>query len=334
MVWKSKKRTSERKWQKRAHAGYTEYRYGVAKKPTLPQVFKGADRTSAINQIMDVLHDWRDSPFENEGEARHSVRSGLCLKGSPWGAADHEAAGLLSEAFGRMGITRPTWEEAQRWYTEPQENCRGCGRTLMGEVKNGIRIMFCSTECANLAWKNIEVRRSADKTYSAIYRAALRFRFNPVPCKECSREFRPRSEGQQFCSQECVQASLRTLGEISCRHCSSFFQPKTSQTKFCSQQCYFDHSRAQEVALKCDLCGIDFTGAPRKKAGVFCCNKHAVAAAQIKKKSRIAFDAGRVYKPVGPHREYALRLIEEYKRRDNVIYLTAEIFDTWFKRAA
>lgn len=334
MAWKSKKRTAERKWQKRAHAGYTEYRYGTAKAPSLPQVFRGNARISAINQIMDVLDDWRNSPFENEGDVRHGVRSGLCLKGFSWGIADHEAAALLSEAFGRKGNARPTWEEAQRWYTEPQENCRACGKLLMGAVKNGTRIMYCSTECANLAWKSVEVRRSADKTYSAIYRAALRFRFNPVPCKECSREFRPRHEGQQLCSYVCAQASLRTLEEVSCEHCMTIFRPKTIETKFCSQRCYFEHSRAQKVALICDLCAIDFIGTPRKKAGTFCCNEHAKAAAQIKKKAKAAADAGRVYRPMGPHREYALRMIEEYRRPTNVIYLTAEIFDSWFKAAA
>lgn len=337
MAWKKKKQTPEGKWQKRAHAGYTAYRYGEkTKKPTLPQVFKGEARKSAINQIMDALDDWRNSAFENEGSVHHGIRSALCLKGESWEVSNHEAVALVAEAFGRLGCSRPTWEEAQRWYTEPQENCRSCGTPLIGATKNGSRLMYCSTECARLAMRGVEVRKSADRTYGAIYRAMLRFQFSPTPCAHCSRDFLPRSENQRLCSIECQRLSRRTIDEVTCHHCKEPFRPKTLTTdaKFCCAECRWSHTRLQQSSRMCELCGVEFIGTQGTRGAMYCCNVHGKAASQIRKKVQAAIDASRIYKPIGPHREYALRMIEAYTKPSNVIYLTAEVFDSWFKIAA
>ncbi|MDR6101026.1 hypothetical protein QE369_001204 [Agrobacterium larrymoorei] len=333
MAWGNKKRN----WQKRSHAGYAEYRYGgKTKKPTLPQVFKGEVRKAAINEVMDALDDWRNSPFEHEGAVHHGLRSALCLKGLPWAVSDHEAVALVAEAFGRLGHARPSWEEAQRWYTEPQENCRGCGAPLLGEVKNGSRLMYCSTECARMAMRDIERKGSADRTYGAIYRAMLRFQFSPIACGHCKRDFLPRRADQRLCSLECQRLSRRTIDEVTCQHCEKPFRPKTLATavKFCSAECRWSHTRSQQSIRNCELCGIEFLGTQGTRAAIYCCDAHGKAASQIRKKVHAAIDSGRVYKPVGPHREYALRMMESSKKPSNVIYLTPEVFDGLFKLAA
>ncbi len=331
------KRNKKRNWQKHAHAGYTAYRYGEkTKKPTLPQVFKGAVRKTAINDIIDALDDWRNSPFENEGAVHHGLRSALCLKGLSWTISNHEAVALLAEAFGRMGCARPSWEEAQRWYTEPQENCRCCGKPLLGVLKNGSRVMYCSTECATMALRGLAVRGSADRTYGAIYRAMLRFQFSPVACAHCSREFLPRSEKQTLCSLECQSAARRTIVAVTCQHCCKSFRPKTlvPVAKFCSAECRWSHTRSQQSSRACELCGVSFIGTQGTRMAIYCCNAHGKAASQIRKKVQSAIDAGRIYKPVGPHREYALRMMDAYKKPLNVIHLTPEVFDNWFRVAA
>jgi hypothetical protein len=337
MVWESRKAAS---WRRKAgghFGGYTDFRYGKPAKPvTLPQVFKGDGRKRAIHAVMDALADWRESVFEKEGEVRASVRSRLCLDGHGWAASDREAANLIGEAFKLSGAARPTWEEGQRWFVEPKENCRNCGMILMGTVRNGSKIMYCSTECANVAWKCAEIRKSADKTYGAIYRAVQRFKFAPIACKCCSRDFRPRYEDQSYCSLDCQKEARRTVPEVTCLQCNIQFRPKCLQppAKFCSAECRWTHTRSQQFERKCELCGVDFVGTQGTRQAIYCCNAHGKAASQIRKKVEAAVVAGRAYKPTGPHKEYALRLIEGGKAPARPAYITPEIFDSWFQMAA
>ncbi|OWK20076.1 hypothetical protein AJ88_33085 [Mesorhizobium amorphae CCBAU 01583] len=64
-----------------------------AKKKLAKHPIFGADkRKHVVNQMMDVMADWRLSPFEFEGSCRAGLRSALCLAGHSWQRADDEAA--------------------------------------------------------------------------------------------------------------------------------------------------------------------------------------------------------------------------------------------------
>lgn len=349
MAWASKKAPPHYKFQRGWASGYTEYRYGSkAKKPTLPQVFKGDARKQAINRIMDALSDWRSSPFEREGTVHHAIRTALCLEGYAWSVSDHEAVALVAEAFGRIGCKRPDYEEAQRWHVEPQENCRNCGLLLMGAVRNGSRIMYCSTECAAVAWRDVKTLKSDDKTYSAIYRAVERFKFEPVPCSHCSRSFRPRHGDQRLCSVECRQAVSRTIDEFTCQHCNQLFRPKSivRLPRFCSSECFWTNTRAQRHMRKCELCGVDFTGTQGTRVAIYCCNSHGKMASKIRKRIQATLEAGRIYTPAGQYLDYASRILEAIQTEKasqpqtrplelvSVRLVTPAMVDGWFHVAA
>ena len=57
--------------------GYKSYRYGSTAPVSLPRVFTGEARRHMVGKVIDVLRDWRFSPFEHEGPARAGIRTGL-----------------------------------------------------------------------------------------------------------------------------------------------------------------------------------------------------------------------------------------------------------------
>lgn len=245
-------------------AGWNEYRYGSAKPVTLPRVFQGDKRRHVVSRVMDMLRDWRTSPFEYEGTVRASVRSGLCMQGHKWAVADEEAAYLLEESFRLLGVKRPTWEQGQREYADPAENCRWCARPIEGQEKTTRRLFFCSEECGRTAfhkrdyedgWRHSAVGRAA-------YEMIERSRATARSCKHCGQMFKPRRDGvdQDYCSQPCFRAASTYLPDRKCRQCGKMFHVRTARrtSNYCSQECY-NKQRKAGFAATCEWCSKRFT---------------------------------------------------------------------------
>ncbi|MBL3568872.1 hypothetical protein BV509_09130 [Rhodovulum sulfidophilum] len=88
------------------------------------------------------------SLFAFEGPFRHAIRSGLCLQGWKWAAADEMAAAMVAEALRKAGAKRPSWNEGQpEWTIESgtlieRTRCQRCHKPLPEDHHK-----FCSDLC-------------------------------------------------------------------------------------------------------------------------------------------------------------------------------------------
>jgi hypothetical protein len=371
--------------------GWDEYRFGPKKKPSLAKVFDKGVRQRVVEDVLDLLRDWRATPFENEGPVRHSVRSAICLQGHSWPSADAEAEILVNSAFKSMGAHRPTWDQGQREYTLPLENCNWCSGAL-DEVQIMRRNRFCSTMCAQSAIRHRDWQTTLHE--STIGRAAhkmiVRSQNPERPCAHCKRPFHPAKTGDQnYCSKTCAdKGKIQLQQHCANPRCNKVFLPLSSGNKhYCSSRCRSQVGRCvQEISVKCEQCARPFVAARNdaRFCGQRCRDQHktdreAIAAGrqprrvddaivrcceycggtfsarstragyctvdcrtiaqglrsggwQPKKISRQVFDH-LFRKPVNAAMKGngggSFRCASP-----NVIYLTAEIFDSWFKQAA
>ena len=287
--------------------GWDEYRHGPKKKVTLPVVFKKQERRHVVSQVMDELRDWRSSHFENEGSLRHGLRSAMCLQGQSWLAADHEAAGLINAASQQFGITRPTWEQGQVDYTVSPDHCAWCTSTLPAEMTEGNRRgRFCSAHCAKAAITNRDYLSKSRTT--AIIRSAFnivqRSKTKKRICAHCGDPFHPVRDckSQFFCSVRCKATAQMNIPERPCDHCQSMFRPPANSRRFCSRTCYT--AASERPLVRCEECRCVYR---QKRSKSPYCTADCSATAR--------------------HRRI-------HGKPSNVIYLTAEIFDGWFKWAA
>jgi hypothetical protein len=238
-------------------------------------IHKGEKRQHVIQQVINVLRDWRSTPFENEGAAIAGLRSALCLEGHSWRRSDAEAHEAVSTALRLLGAKRPTYDQGQREHTERDGVCVWCaGEIAPGDTAYGRTDRFCSTSCA--ASMRAHRAEEWDQRSSAINRAAARIiareRLEPLPCLHCGTLFRPLNvdaRGRKFCSHECAGAARTVLPSRQCGHCTKNFQPRTSGTRFCSAQC---RSTAQRT-LHPRICEHPACGAlyrPQDKDQRFC----------------------------------------------------------------
>lgn len=263
-------------------AGYRTYRYGSAAPVTLPRVFTGEKRKSAAARVMDVLRDWRSTPFEHEGSARAGIRASLCLQKHSWQVADNEAAALIEEALHLLGAKRPTWLEGQPQYTIPVECCQNCGGPLEAEDMANHR-RFCSTECTAAAR---QYRAAWHAKVEAIARSVAWYTVSKEkqperPCEVCGKEFRPGTldymRKTETCSPECArELVVRRQPERECAGCGTRFRPVWVRDKFHSKECREAHRNRTRMAATaeknaprpCDQCGKQFT--PKKSDARFC----------------------------------------------------------------
>lgn len=263
-------------WKHGLRAGWTEYRYGtenarpisLAGPKRIALIFRGEKRSHAIDRAMDVLRDWRQSPFEHEGATRAGIRSALCLRGYDWRRSDWQAEEIVSGALRLLGAERPTWEQGQRHYIEARENCKWCGVELdPGDQVAG----FCSVEharAAHIHW-GFEARSTADTAFAAVDRAMRRLVQKPRACAECAKKFRPQREGsdQRFCSLQCVAVHRKKeTTERACEHCGTVFRPDRANldARFCSQKCAYEHRSVIEISKTCACCGSRFIASGHK----------------------------------------------------------------------
>ncbi len=242
--------------------GYGEYRHGVAVPVKRPEpVFQAEQRQHIIGRLVEIMSVWTQSPFQFEGAARSSVRSNLCLHGVEWAQADAEAASLVQSALGRMRAVRPTWEQGQKEYTIPRENCAWCYIPIPDDLIVGSHHKgFCCPEHARVA---IELRdlRSVGETQAA-YRAAADVIYrakNPArPCEHCDRTFRPKNPDAQYCSHRC-STEATVLPDKPCAQCGAMFHPSTIGTQYCSTACRDASMRILPIkACENPACGKSF----------------------------------------------------------------------------
>lgn len=270
------------KRQRNPYANWSEYRYGsVNKRPiTLAgqkktPVFSKDRRKHVLGQVMDLMRDWRQSPFEYEGPVRTGVRSALCLQGHGWQRSDDEAASLVSDSLRQLGATRPTWEQGQRFYGDPRENCRWCYGPIAEEDMTGNRSrLFCSDVCARSAYVNWDLKGNERGNAMAgeAYRAAYREKLPSRSCEHCGKSFKPASENarSKYCSTRCTgEAQRMTIPERACLKCGTTFRPPGTQPdmKYCKRKCY-EASKRIHQPRRCQQCSLTFI--PRRDDQAFC----------------------------------------------------------------
>lgn len=325
-------------------AGYTDYRYGKPAKPvTLPRIFKGEKRRHVVHEVMDAMRDWRVNQFENEGTMRHGLRSALCSKGERWDRADIEADLIVQESLNTLGAQRPSWEQGQPEYSLSEEYCHWCYRIMPEEHFLGTRsYRFCGVECARAArlsrmeqdgWADTAVGRSARKiilreaapakpcahcgrayknvpggpqtTFCSHQCSTESRRFlTPRPCPQCDNSFQPADNTQVHCSRECAWRGRKKAKIVTCLHCERPFQQKDARNKLCSAACSTAYQIARLPMRECGCCSATFK--PTKIVAKYCSKACGLEMGRRRKR----------------------------KAGSNVIYLTPEIFDGWFRRAA
>lgn len=253
------------KFQRGWTAGYSDYRYGAKRSVTLPPVgtmphapvFTGHKRQAVIDRVMTVMRDWRDTPFQKEAAVRHGLRQGLCLEGYAWLRADIAAEDIVAHCFRLMGAKRPTWEQGQREYVTPREQCSWC----QGEIDAGLlggehRIGFCSDVCARAALdrRDRANMRGYDHAVQAARLIIRRVKNGRRSCEWCQKSFFPvnRVNSNRFCSYACTRSSSRLRQERSCAGCGKAFTPRQDhKVKYCSQACARKHYARPAICLWC-----------------------------------------------------------------------------------
>jgi hypothetical protein len=134
-------------------------------------------RQAAILQFAtDYLREGFPTVFAFEGSCRHGLRSGLCLEGWNWTAADMAASQAITLALLHLGAERPTWEKGQPEYTQyavmslSRSRCVNCSKALIGD-----QVMYCSGPCG----KSARYKRSNKDELAA--RRALRQALEAAP---------------------------------------------------------------------------------------------------------------------------------------------------------
>jgi hypothetical protein len=351
-------------------AGWTEYRYGdpkakpitlAGKKPK--QIFKGKDRDRLVDKVMDALRDWRQSPFENEGPVRAGLRSALCMKGHGWHPSDHEASEIVRESLRRIGAVRPTWEQGQRYYADPRENCRWCFGSIAEEDMSGNRNrLFCSDHCRRAAYVHWNMKNASkgNAMEREAYRAIYSERLPDRQCESCHKAFKPNSaqRSTRFCSLRCAQAERRLeIPERPCEQCQKMFRPPSGNlaAKFCGRKCA-DKAKRIYQPRRCQMCATTFI--PRREENYFCSDPCARRARSFREvecqcqycretfiakrpdaiycstacmRSAYRIDTGRVKKLSRPVFDY---LFTRHRRSASRRDMTTAMFDRLFREAA
>jgi hypothetical protein len=235
------------------------------------KVFRGERRDHLVHKVIDILKDWRSSPFENEGAVRAGLRQSLCLEGVSWRRADHEAEELVANGLRRIGANRPSYEEGQREYPEPRENCSWCGIEVPEEMlATNRQVGFCSEKCARSALdhRNLAHRRNHSRAYADAWDVIQRARHPAKQCERCSKPFRPLIAASKFCSLECSAISQRTRPERQCPRCGTTF--RSSRKIFCSNECSRVVGFTTRYERRCKWCCTRFEG---KVPSAQCCSR-------------------------------------------------------------
>lgn len=256
-------------------------------------------------------------------------------------------------------------EEACKW-------CRGDISGLQSEGKKFAR--FCSEECAKSFMRyrerNSEVEYDQTWAYASamVYRSSLALRI----CATCSKKFRPIHETKagSYCSPPCYHEALRAAEEVfecTCIECSATFSAKKKHAKFCGKECnslWNNRVRREKAAERrktaqpaarsarhprtCPQCNIEFMA--KSPLAIFCsevCQKRGNeerkrgGAPSLPLQERCCPSCAKPFLPKSRLAVYCSRECTANNRKivariraANTIHLTADIFDSWFRRAA
>lgn len=283
-----KKPAHDFKFEPRWTAGYREFRYSemhigartydlksriTLAGPKPKPIFRGEKRTHVVTEAMNVMRDWRLSPFEHEGATRAGMRSSLCLDGYDWQRADHAAADIVKECLHRLGAQHPTYLQGQREYAVAREFCRGCMGPLDDEAITA-RYSFCSEECRQSVRtrNNLLYHRLMLDTRNCAARIKANAEAAPRHCSECGKSYRAANPDQKVCSRECGVAARTYLAEKPCKWCGHMFRPRDASKTFCSRECGAAHSTKVRVQtmpdITCAVCKSIFR--KRSPMGKYC----------------------------------------------------------------
>ncbi len=265
-------------------SNYAEYRYGPKNKKAEPHkpIYSEERRKSLISQVMDVMQDWRFSPFEYEATIRHSLRQAMCIKGYAWSASDIEASQIVAHALKTMRAVRPDWIEGQWHYAVAREDCAWCSGPI-DEQGQGRGERFCSPVCAKSAYiyRDYEQTAREDEIGRSAYRMIVRSKAPVKTCDYCNQPFQrfgaqwksnENRSGRIYCSIECKAKDQATLTPVPCECCGREFQPLKSKAKYCSRKCSAEAAH-KPLDLTCKECGKGFRRSPSRigvKANVYC----------------------------------------------------------------
>ena len=302
-------------------------RYGRERKPSLAPIFKGEKRRHVIDDVMDILRDWRFSAFEHEGACWHGIRQSLCLQGYSWGRSDFEAFQIVAEGLRTLGATRPTWWQGQREYCQYENvrsECVHCCGSIPDDRRDKGGVYYCSDDCRRFSAlrhrEKMERQVSMSEHLAALAVKSVKLRDSRRRhCQHCQALFVPTRQGardQQHCSLKCAKAAITVHHPKPCDQCGEMFKPRSANghvKRFCSMQCAGRY-RAEHVAeyrqqpeKSCTVCRSIFRPTAITGKDVYC--------------SRTC-------------RSVARNLRRRAVKTTNVIYLTVEIFDQVFDRAA
>lgn len=246
---------------KRKRLRFSLYSEAMRIAPPEKRIFTGDAKKHRVNIIMDMLRDWRLTPFENESAIRAGIRSSLCLQGYAWQRSDEEAATLINNAFMNMGVKRPTWEQGQPEYTVPRETCLWCAGAMPANyLTEGKKFRYCSSACAKAM---IEARDITDqKQRKSVSNAALRLfsreTAKPIKCAQCGNLFKPDRDTLVYCSKECGYAAKRVIKPRPCLQCGKSFIPRKERSRFCSKPCVLTYQKQHGEIARCDYCRKSF----------------------------------------------------------------------------
>ena len=225
------------------------YQDGVARRPRqskskgLIPIYRGHKRKRVISQVMDVLRDWRASPFEFEAFCVNGLRSSLCLQGYGWARSNLEACAVVGEALRFLGAERPTWMQGQREYIDEWQAttvCLTCGNPLVGPALAGRGLQYCSQACVELGKRARLASHGPDPEYARISRISLKLRRPTKRCEQCGDEFHARVPENRFCSKSCKakwDIARHPVRNLVCDFCGSSYITRVRRSFFCSRVC-------------------------------------------------------------------------------------------------
>ena len=125
----------------------------TAQPPPIIKRLSARRKTALLEMALDILADWRWTPFEFEGAVRSGIRRTLCLEAWPWRDADIAASQTVEAALKRLGAERPTWHQGQPEWTDDgfspieRTRCVQCGN-LLPESRGEYGRKFCDSACS------------------------------------------------------------------------------------------------------------------------------------------------------------------------------------------
>lgn len=251
------------------------------KKQKHETIYSGEKRRYIISEVMNVLMDWRLSPFEFEGAVRAGLRSSLCLQGFAWDRSDAEATGIITACLIRLNAVRPTWDQGQKEYVNGREKCSWCGCSVPNDLLRGRdrHFGFCSDYCARHAIQERNLFSLRD--YSSAYNDALfvlrRVNNDTVNCATCNAAFKPLAGRGLYCSLNCRPQSQHARLQKQCCNCGIKFRPHSNQAnkgRFCSMKCRQEFGFTTSYERICMWCHVPFIG---KVPTARCCGQSCAA---------------------------------------------------------